>query len=53
MQAYKRQSKQLFLFLEARSNCLTTKDTKDQEYDETCLKRPLKNRQNKGIKDKW
>ena len=22
-------------------------------YSKTCLKRPLKNRQNKGIKDKW
>ena len=22
-------------------------------YNETCLKQPLKNRQNKGLKDKW
>ena len=22
-------------------------------YSKTCLKRPLKNRQNKGLKDKW
>ena len=49
MQEYNRQSKQPFLFLEERSNCLTTKDTKDKEYNETCLKRSLKNRQNKGI----
>ena len=23
------------------------------KYSKTCLKRPLKNRQNKGLKDKW
>ena len=23
------------------------------QYSKTCLKRPLKNRQNKGLKDKW
>ena len=24
-----------------------------EEFCKTCLKRPLKNRQNKGLKDKW
>ena len=23
------------------------------QYSKTCVKRPLKNRQNKGLKDKW
>ena len=26
---------------------------KRSDYSKTCLKRPLKNRQNKSLKDKW
>ena len=26
---------------------------KDTEYSKTCVKRPLKNRQNKDLNDKW
>ena len=32
--------------------CLQTKSD-FHIYNKTCLKRPLKNRQNKGLKDKW
>ena len=28
-------------------------DIQDHIYSKTCLKLPLKNRQNKGLKDKW
>ena len=28
-------------------------EEKSDNYSKTCLKRPLKNRQNKGLKDKW
>ena len=36
-----------------RSEDLGWKSVAEQVYSKTCLKRPLKNRQNKGLKDKW
>ena len=32
---------------------LTEQNTNDIVYSKTCLKWPLKNRQNKGLKDEW
>ena len=32
---------------------ILVKNSKSLEYSKACVKRPLKNRQNKGLNDKW
>ena len=55
MQEYNRQSKQFFLFLNYSTDCQTTKEKKEVHHKTRNtvkpVKRPLKNRQNKSIKD--
>ena len=43
---------QIFVFHQDL-HCLSKYLLRGFQYSKTCLKRPLKNRQNKDLKDKW
>ena len=49
---YFRLTSQTSVVSEAGTNSIVI-DGNTQLYNQTCLKQPLKNRQNEGLKDRW